>query len=389
MSTSQHTPPPRDSHRSHIITSLRKELATMSQAAFDAITDLVASDPALERARAAAISETPSCSNLSRAHAEATIARICSSLPDETHPSVSLLVNFYFGYLRPFPDPSETEPLLSLLSYLRDLPTWDVLLAKDSVSGQILGACSGQILEVADIVPSLTLAWNEHTWVADEARGRGIGSALARAFADVARQHGASFVIIEIDNPYLLTADSRGFDHSQVQARRHFWTQEMKHAMDPFDRIAYWASLGFGLLIAERSCLPAPYEQISLDCGKLPSCGSINIAVAPINDEALISLPKDSYARILVALQQTVDHDARCYPELVRTLKQIEEIDDDSLGVLPLTSPQLETFLRRAQTLKAHAHRDDRAYCLRKLSSSSLSVRERFILEQTLTLLGD
>jgi hypothetical protein len=361
----------------------------MSQATLDAISDLVTSDPALERARETALSEIPSCINLSEAHAEVTIAQICKSLPIEMHPSLSLLVRFYFGYLRPFPDPSETEPLLNLLSYLREIPTWDALLAKDSVSGKILGACSGQVIEVRDTNPRLTIAWNEHTWAAAEARGRGVGSSLARAFADVARQHGASLVIIEIDNPYLITSDPRAFDHSDVQARRHFWKEEMNHAMDPFDRIAYWASLGFGLLIAEKSFLPAPYEQISLDCGKLPPCRSINIAVSALDRDLEITLPKETYARMLVALQQTIDPHAQYYPELVRTSKQIAEILDDEFRVLPLASPQLETFLKRAQVLKAHADHIDRAYCVSQLSTPGLPSREREILQNTLSLLPE
>lgn len=374
---------PNGSSLQYTITSLRKELRDLASHAIEAIERSVAADPSLESARQAALSESPRLVALSHEHAQATAALISNSLPRETHRYVSLLTSFYFGYLRSFPDPTETEPLLDLLIYLRVLPRWDALLAYDAGTGRILGGCSGQVVEIETTTTQCKVAWNEHTWVDPTLRQHRIGSTLHRAFAEHAQDLGAAYLVIEIDNPFLLSSDPRGFNHSDPLDRRRFWIEEMQQAMDPFDRLRYWSKLGFGILVAESAGCPAPYEQISLDCERLDSNPCLSIAVAPLDGALVSRVLKSTYAEGIVALQSTIDPDARVYPELSRAVEQLATLPDEDLRWISLEDPLTESALRNARNYARDTTQLDLLYCKTRLLNQEISPRERAILNQT------
>lgn len=375
--------PPSGASLQYTITSLRNELRDLAPQAIEAIERTVAADPSLECAQQTALRNSPRLTPLSHEHAQATTALISKSLPPETHRYVSLLTRFYFGYLSSFPDPTETEPLLDLLTYLRVLPRWDALLAYDASTGRVLGGCSGQTVEVQTATAHFQVAWIEHIWTDPSLRQHRIGSTLQRAFAQHAQDVGAACLLIEIDNPFLLSSDPRGFNHSDLVGRRRFWMEEMKHAMDPFDRLYYWSKLGFGILVADSSGSVAPYEQISLDCERLASNPFLSIAVAPLDGAFTPLILKGAYTEAIVALQSTIDPDARLYPELTRTVEQLTKLPDEDLRWISLDDPRAESALRNARNYAGDRTQLDLAYCKTQLLNQDITARERVILTQT------
>jgi len=53
--------------------------------------------------------------------------------------------------------------------------------------------------------------WLEHVWTAQDERGRGLGKEIYKAADESAKQRGAHFVAIEIDNPYMLSDNPKAF----------------------------------------------------------------------------------------------------------------------------------------------------------------------------------
>jgi hypothetical protein len=365
------------------VVSLRERVSALPVGDSDKLSSIVANDPSLETMRSKLLQDNPTLKDLSPELAEKIAQEISKELSPEAKPIVVTLVDFYCGYLRPFPDITETEPLQSLMGYLKDLPTWDVLMAQDKTTGKVIGACSGQIVDVACSSGDFKIAWNEHTWVDKDARQSRIGSTLASEFTERAKLEGAVGVVIETDNPYLITKDERGFNHENQSERSKFWTDELGQSMDPFNRFQFWGKQGFGVVVGADGKTPAPYEQISMDLGNVDSCKTINLAFQPASLEYRESLSKEMYKAAIVALQETIDENARFYPDLVRTLQQIDALPGDTLRFVPLNTPGIDKVMIAARPTKEGAELKDLEYCSRRLANSSISEAEKEVLVKT------
>lgn len=365
------------------VVSLRERVSALPVGDADKLSTILANDPSLETMRSTLSRENPTLKDLSPELAEKIAQEISKELSPEAKPIVATLVDFYCGYLRPFPDITETEPLQSLMGYLKDLPTWDVLMAQDKTTGKVIGACSGQIVDVPCASGDFKIAWNEHTWVDKDARQARIGSTLASKFTAYAKLEGAIGVVIETDNPYLITNDERGFNHKNQSERSKFWTDELGQSMDPFNRFQFWGKQGFGVVVGADGKTPAPYEQISMDLGKVDSCKTINLAFQPASFEYRESLPKEMYKAAIVALQETIDENARFYPDLVRTLRQIDALPGDTMRFVPLNTPDIDKVMIAGRPAKEGAEQKDLEYCSQRLTNSSISEAEREVLLKT------
>lgn len=365
------------------IVSLRERVGTMPAIDTERLASILDSDPSLETIRSNLVEQHPGIKDLSPELAEKIAQEMSKDLSPVSKPVVATLVDFYCGYLRPFPDVTETEPLQSLMGYIKDLPTWDVLMAQDKTTGRVIGACSGQIVDVPCARGEFKIAWNEHTWVDKDARQSKIGSTLASSFTARATREGAIGVVIETDNPYLITKDERGFNHGDKTERAKFWTEELGQSMDPFNRFQFWGKQGFGVVVGEDGKTPAPYEQISMDLGKIDSCKTINLAFQPTSLEYQEQLPKDMYKAALLALQETIDENARFYPDLVRTMRQIDTLPGDTLRFVPLNTPTIDAVMIAARPTKEATELKDLEYCSQRLMDRSISEEEKEILSKT------
>jgi hypothetical protein len=191
--------------------------------------------------------------------------------------------------------------------------------------------------------------------------------------------------VIETDNPYLIeTNDSTdGFKHSDPAARQRYWTEEKGEAMDPFNRFTFWGKQGFGVVTAQNG-LPAPYEQISLDLGNQGSCKTLNLAFCPVSEEYRDSLPKELYKDLFTKLQESIDPHAKYHPDFVRTMKQIDELPEDSLRFVPLDSEEAKIVMVKGRPHKASAEEDDIRYCKEALAQGGLSDERKQVLAKTL-----
>lgn len=365
------------------IVSLRERVGTMAEVDLNKLTSFLDTDPSLEKIRSELVNNNSAIKDLSPALAEKIAEEISKGMTASSKPIVATLVDFYCGYLRPFPDVTETEPLQSLMGYLKNLSTWDVFMAQDRNTGKVIGACSGQIVGVNCATGNFKIAWNEHTWVDKDARQSQIGSTLAKSFTQHATQQGAIGVVIETDNPYLITKDERGFNHKDKEKRAKFWTDELGQSMDPFNRFQFWGKQGFGVVVGQDGKTPAPYEQISMDLGKIDSCKTINLAFQPILHEYQEQLPKDMYKAALLALQETIDENARFYPDLVRTMQQIDALPGETLRFVPLNKDNIDAVMRAARPTKEATELKDLEYCSQRLTDRLISQEEKEILSKT------
>lgn len=364
------------------IVSLRERVGTMAEVDLDKLTSFLDTDPSLEKIRSELVKKNPAIKDLSPALAEKIAEEISKGMTASSKPIVATLVDFYCGYLRPFPDVTETEPLQSLVGYLKNLPTWDVLMAQDKNTEKVIGACSGQIVDVLYATDNFKIAWNEHTWVDKDARQSKIGSTLANSFTQHATREGAIGVVIETDNPYLITKDERGFQRDKEE-RAKFWTDELGQSMDPFNRFQFWGKQGFGVVVGQDGKTPAPYEQISMDLGKIDSCKTINLAFQPTSHEYQEQLPKGMYKAALLALQETIDENARFYPDLVRTMQQIDALPGEALRFVPLNQHNIDAVMIAARPTKEATELKDLEYCSQRLTDRSISQEEKEILSKT------
>ncbi len=373
------------------LVSLRELHEKLSAADREKLTQFLESDPYLNNITAEVLPPDPdpvgeqakrdSGFYISADAAELVAQKLTPHFSPEARAYISTLVDFYFGYLRPFPDITEVEPLKSLVAYLNELPNWDVLMAK-SEFGRIIGACSGQIVEVPFDGGSFKIAWNEHTWADKEYRRFHIGSTLAKTFTENARQEGAIGVVIETDNPYLITTDPEAFNHADPAAREKYWKDVLNQAMDPFQRFQFWGGQGFGLLAAGTPPVPVAYEQISMDLGVIGSCKTINLAFQPISPEYGASLPKDTYIALLIALQKTINEDATFYPELVRTIEQVKEIPEELFTFINLKKTEMLESMKLGVASKTGSTDADIEYCNKRLAQE-IGEREREILTRS------
>jgi GNAT superfamily N-acetyltransferase len=362
------------------LVSLRETMSRMPARDLDKLCKILDSDPALERMRHSLMKRT-GLEDISPALAKEVAEEIASHLSPISRPAVAILVDFYFGYLRPFPDITETEPLQSLVGYLKNLPEWDVVLARKD--GRTIAACSGQVVDVPCALGNFRIGWNEHTWVDKDERTKGLGAAVAAVFSARAARDGAIGVVIETDNPYLMTTDEAGFNHEDPAARKSFWVDDQGQSMDPFQRFQFWGKQGFSAIVGQDGVSPAPYEQISMDLGEVGSCQTIGLAFQPAKEEYKNGMPKAMYKAALLALQETIDENAGAYPDLVRTMKQIDELAGDTLKLVPLNTPNIDEVLIRARPSKEGATETDIKYCEEKLKDPSISEEVRDILQKT------
>lgn len=366
------------------VISMRDVISTMPAADLKKFTALVENDPSLIEARTSAINVDRSLVDISAKLAAQVAENIGASLSKEARPALNTVVDFYFGYLRPFPDITETEPLSSLLGYLRDNPNWDVRMAKNE-AGAVVGACSGQLVNVAYSGGDFKIGWNEHTWVDEATRRSGVGQTLAGLFRDHTASLGSIGVVIETDNPFLITKDPRAFTHADPIARGHFWTSPtdgLGQSLDPFQRFKFWGGQGFGVICAGDTPTPIPYTQVSMVLGEVGSCETINLAFLPTSEKYANSMPKGMYVAALVALQNTIDENSSMYPEMVRTIKQIQDTPGEMLSFVKLTDPNINEVLERGRASKAGAAEKDLAYCDQRLSGN-ISEAEREIVLQS------
>jgi hypothetical protein len=245
-------------------------------------------------------------------------------LTSEGKQALEGFVAYYTGYRHSFPDVSEVEPPATVWSYLYDNPTWDFQVIIDD-NGRALAACSGQVLEGSD---GNNVVWTEHTWVASENRSNGLGTKIFSAFESyMSKEHGASLVVIEVDNPYAIVSelecddprsvDLRAFDSTHPERRLAFWTDTevdggMEMATDPFLRFAFWEKQGFQMLTYSHSSSrpsAAPYAQISLDPDNdVPPCETIFIAAKGVG-QSLETLGTVRYLETYELMQSSISDD--------------------------------------------------------------------------------
>lgn len=89
------------------------------------------------------------------------------------------------------------------------------------------------------------------------------------------------------------------------------------------------------------------------------------------------------YAALFVVLQKTIDGRAKYYPELVRTLKQIQEAPGDTVHFVPLNAPNIKEFLQRAVISKEGLVEADLAYCANRLRDPSITHDEQEVVRKS------
>ncbi len=127
-----------------------------------------------------------------------------------------------------------------------------------------------------------------------------------------------------------------------------------------------------------------PYAQISLDLGKVGSCETISMAFKPNGNFDGSCLQKDQYLATYLALQQTIDTRSQYFPELVRTIGEIERIaGSDALFLVPLNDPRVFDVLESTYPYaKPLIFQDDIDYCNRRLAQD-ISADEREVLTRS------
>lgn len=95
-----------------------------------------------------------------------------------------------FARLIPQLSSSSPPPTAHELQAMVDAEANDVLVALDTVTGEVLGS----LTLVTFLIPTGMRAWIEDVVVDDAARGRGVGEALNSFALDLARSRGAKTV---------------------------------------------------------------------------------------------------------------------------------------------------------------------------------------------------
>ena len=120
-----------------------------------------------------------------------------------------------------------------------------------------------------------------------------------------------------------------------------------------------------------------------MDLGKIDSCKTINLAFQPTSPEYQGHLPKGMYKAALLALQETIDENARFYPDLVRTMQQIDALPGETLRFVPLNKDNIDAVMRAARPTKEATELKDLEYCSQRLTDRSISQEEKEILSKT------
>jgi len=298
---------------------------------------------------------------------------------------LSAFAAYYHAYVAPFPDKSETEPATNIFGYLTDSSKeWDVLVRTDT-KGNAIAAASGQLIELPSGAKGM---WLEHVWTAQDQRGAGLGKEIYQAADESAKQRGAHFVAIEIDNPYMLSDSPKAFlgadpiqyrnriDLGTVQpfevtvggrsvtlgwdpathtfcttnkelldassplsqywngeakaVRAKFWTEELGMSMDPFGRFDYWTKNGFQLSTGRQGNkeLPTPYTQIGMDPKDPEPCETICKAFKILQGTST-EITKALTTEWYHATQGTIDEGYHTRLSFLRTMEHLKLIGDE------------------------------------------------------------
>ena len=314
---------------------------------------------------------------------------------------LSAFAAYYHAYVAPFPDKSETEPATSIFSYLTDRSKkWDVLVRTDT-EGNAIAAASGQLIGLPSGAKGM---WLEHVWTAQDKRGEGLGKEIYKAANESAKQRGAHFVAIEIDNPYMLSDNPTAFlgadpieyrqriDRGTVQpfevtveggsvtlgwdpathtfcttnkellgdssslsqywkggakdVRANFWTEELGMSMDPFGRFDYWTKNGFQLSTGKQGNteLPTPYTQIGMDPKDPEPCETICKAFKILSDTSPV-FTKALTTEWYHATQGTIDERYSERLSFLRTQEHLKLIGEE-VTLYPVNSEKAKQALR-------------------------------------------
>lgn len=362
------------------IVSLRDLFNSISDADQTAIVNLLEDDPWLEKACAQVRKGQNDVGENSPELASAVSQLLKEGVSADSHSQLTTLVEFYFGYRRPFPNLDEVDPLKNLMEYIRTSPGWDAIMAQ-GLDGRILGGCCGQIVKVHFPSGTVNVAWNEHTYVDKEFRRNGIGNALDAAFTERALKNNSIGIVIEFDNGYLLTNDPKAFDNDTT-IRGSYWTDILGEEMDPFARTPFWDANGYRLLVVGNPPTPADWITIRMNPETGP-CDGLSAAFKPLNQKYKDGLSLAEHLAVCQAFNETIDENATLYPEFVRTRENIALQGDDSdpVRLLSLKDPAINEILSRARVAKENAARRDLNYCDLRLQNPEISDSEREILE--------
>jgi hypothetical protein len=366
--------------------SLRDIMSVIPRTELQSIKNILALDNRLENCRAAILAENPGLKALSPELATPMVATLGKGLSEDTQKALTSLVNFYLGYLRAFPLKSETEPLANLVNYMTDPEkNWTAIMAI-SEDGKILGACSGEIIDVTISTGSVKIAMNEHAWVDASFRRQGIGQFISRKFDEHAKSFDAIGVFAEVENPYCLTTDEQGLSQENERERRKYWTDPPPEGrgwpIDPFRRLAFWGHDGYRLVCSGEPPVPIPYVQVSMELGEVGCCDVVIPVFKAFKTEYQMGFSKELYRALVLAFQKTIDPEAPFYPELVRTLREIDETPGETLHMIGLEGATLNEALKTSAQYKLNCAQTDLAYCHTRLSDSTMSTSERRVIEK-------
>jgi hypothetical protein len=367
--------------------SLRDIMSVIPSAELQSIKNILALDNRLENCRAAILAENPGLNALSPELATPMVASLGRGQSEDTQKALTSLINFYLGYLRAFPLKSETEPLANLINYLTDPEkNWTAIMAL-SDDGKILGACSGEIIDVTTSTGTVKIAMNEHAWVDASFRRQGIGQFISRKFDEHAKAFDAIGVFAEVESPYCLTTDERGLTQENERERRKYWTDPPPEGrgwpIDPFRRLAFWGHDGYQLICSGEPPVSIPYVQVSMELGEVGCCDVVIPVFKAFKSEYQMAFSKELYRALVIAFQKTIDPEAPFYPELVRTLREIDETPGEMLHMIGLKGATLNEALETSAQYKLNCAQTDLAYCHTRLLDSTMSESERRVIEKT------
>lgn len=371
--------------------SLRDAVASMPVEDQEKIKKILAEDPRLSRHREGELTYNKELVDLSPEHAARLTASLSKGLAPESQRIIGQFIDFYCGYLRAFPNPSETEPVANLFNYLTDpKKNWTAIMAVND-QGKVIASCSGEIITAKSDTEEMLVAMNEHTWVDSTYRGQNLGGSISEKFSQHCQKLGAVGEMIEVEIPFLLTKDPRAFSMEDPKARAKFWTSPEPEGLgwpiDPFSRMSFWGKLGFGVLCGGDPPSPIPYVGISMELGKVECCDVLSFCFKPYGDDFNPVISKTLYKSMLVAFQETIDPNATLYPELVRVLKEVDEKFPDQLYIVGFKDPNINEILMRSVEPRSNCVQEDIQHCVTRLADPTITATEQDILEKSLLCL--
>ncbi|MCB0328996.1 MAG: hypothetical protein KDD70_05020 [Bdellovibrionales bacterium] len=149
-------------------------------------------------------------------------------------------------YCEAFPDPSERESAESLRGYLDD-PSTGFQMIVVTMNGAVVGGRNfGAKTAVLENGEKFPIACGEHLYIPKALQRLGFGTEIVKQTNAMARSYGASLIISEQNDPFLMTPEEKALDASA--------------GISPEDRLKFWKKQGY-------VAFDCPYAQPSLDGG--------------------------------------------------------------------------------------------------------------------------